>query len=333
MWAFFARSSSQFSRARLLKPLSASAGLIPKLSPLLSASKVTSRFNPRPRSNVRSSLGLALGGVTMCALASTLKNEETGELKKDIYFERYHQEHSVQSKTASNGQLLSPNDPRPTPVTIITAINVLVFVAWRLAPPEFMNTHFTLSAANLFTKRLSAAHTLITSTFSHINIFHLGLNTFALFSIAPVLIQAMGDKDFWLVYLGCGLAASGASVAGSSLRAAVTKSVAPLVVPSIGASGSVFGLFSIFAGLYPESRFLFFFFPFYDFSANTMMKGVVTFDTLGLLYSCFRRSPLDHASHLGGVFSGIWAFKYLEQNNPGFRLRAARARNISSNRP
>jgi len=327
--------SSRFFPKPLLRPLSTYARLIPKQSPLRSASNINSGFKSRPRSNVSGCLGLALGGVTICALASSLKDDENTDLKKDLYFERY-QSQSRQPKP-SNGQLLSPFDSQSPwsaliahytiPVVAISAINLLVFAAWRFVPPEVMRANFTLSAANLLTKRFSAAHTLITSMFSHQSLFHLAFNTLALTSVGPVLVQSMGQKDFLLVYFGCGLAAAGASIVGSSVRAAISKSFTPLVIASHGASGSVFGLFAIFANLLPDARFHIIFFPFFDFSADTMIKGAVAFDTLGFVYSCVRHSTLDHAAHLGGVFSGILAYQYLLQSNPRFRLRAERGRN------
>ena len=70
---------------------------------------------------------------------------------------------------------------------------------------------------------------LITSTFMHAGLLHLGLNVYALYSIAPEAEAVLGYWPFAAVYLGSGLA-------GSVLCFLLTNSV------TAGASGAVFGL-------------------------------------------------------------------------------------------
>ena len=75
----------------------------------------------------------------------------------------------------------------------------------------------------------STPRRLITSTFMHAGLLHLGLNVYALYSIAPEAEAVLGYWPFAAVYLGSGLA-------GSVLCFLLTNSV------TAGASGAVFGL-------------------------------------------------------------------------------------------
>ncbi len=70
---------------------------------------------------------------------------------------------------------------------------------------------------------------MITCNFMHAGFLHLGLNLYALFSIAPEAEAVLGYWTFAVVYLGSGLA-------GSVLCFLLTNSV------TVGASGAVFGL-------------------------------------------------------------------------------------------
>ena len=70
---------------------------------------------------------------------------------------------------------------------------------------------------------------MITSNFMHAGFLHLGLNLFALYTVAPEAEAVLGYNTFTAVYLGTGFA-------GSVLCFLLTNSV------TVGASGAVFGL-------------------------------------------------------------------------------------------
>lgn len=70
---------------------------------------------------------------------------------------------------------------------------------------------------------------LLTCTFLHAGILHLGLNCWALFSIGPEVEGVMGYSTFAAIYILSGLAGSTASFLFSDLI-------------TVGASGSIFGL-------------------------------------------------------------------------------------------
>ena len=74
-------------------------------------------------------------------------------------------------------------------------------------------------------------------------------------------------------------------------------------IPSLGASGAVFGIVAGSVYLYPNSRISLIFLPFVSLRAEEALWLLVAFDLCGLLFFA-RRSGLDHAAHLGGAAFG-----------------------------
>ena len=73
---------------------------------------------------------------------------------------------------------------------------------------------------------------LLTCTFLHAGLLHLGLNCFALYSIGPDVEAVMGYSTFAAIYLLSGLGGSIASFLFSDLV-------------TVGASGAIFGLLGV----------------------------------------------------------------------------------------
>jgi len=72
---------------------------------------------------------------------------------------------------------------------------------------------------------------LVTSAFLHVEILHIGFNMFALWVLGPQLEQLFGRVRFVALYLLSALAGS-----------ALVYVAAPTSVPTLGASGAIFGL-------------------------------------------------------------------------------------------
>lgn len=226
------------------------------------------------------------------------------------------------------------------PVVAITAINVAVFMAWRvpnLAP--LMTKHFTYSVEGLKQRRY---HTLLTSVFSHESLPHLGFNIMAFASMSSLVVQVMGASQFVAFYLGAGLFSSlgGAAFAmmrsrlvgriGGDLAKQVSSEMASTV--HLGASGAVFAVFAVGASLFPERSFVFIFMPFYPISAGTLLPTLAALDCCGLIYSLFRHSPLAHAAHLAGVMAGLLLVKLRLVEDPQVRIVRARREAQQSSR-
>jgi membrane associated rhomboid family serine protease len=91
-------------------------------------------------------------------------------------------------------------------------------------------------AWQLFTPRVHADHQyyrLLTATFLHVSVLHIGSNMLALAFIGPPLERLLGPWRFLTVYVLAGLGGSAAVYAFGQVN-----------TPEVGASGAIFGLFA-----------------------------------------------------------------------------------------
>lgn len=133
----------------------------------------------------------------------------------------------------------------------LIALNTVVFACWqvpRLTP--FMSKwflHLPGSKQNI---------TLLTSCFSHQEFFHFALNMVGLWSFGRVVHDTLGREQFLAMYLSAGI---GANVVSHVASLALRQS-RPLL-PSLGASGAIYGLVASTAVLHPNSSISLIFLP------------------------------------------------------------------------
>jgi membrane associated rhomboid family serine protease len=125
----------------------------------------------------------------------------------------------------------------------------------------------------------------ITYAFLHANFMHILFNMYFLYIFGPRLEQQVKSGAFAGIYL--------ASAAGGSLASYL---FGPPNVPSIGASGALFGLFG--AWLYAAYR------------QRGSAAGKAMFNQLGVILLINMALPLfipdiDWRGHLGGLFTGV----------------------------
>lgn len=87
-------------------------------------------------------------------------------------------------------------------------------------------------------------YTLLTSTFLHGGIMHLGGNMLFLWIFGDNLEEEFGHVGFLLFYLACGVLAGGAHVLADPIS----------VVPTVGASGAIAGVMGGYLLLFPKAR-------------------------------------------------------------------------------
>ncbi|KAL8292599.1 hypothetical protein RQP46_001211 [Phenoliferia psychrophenolica] len=195
----------------------------------------------------------------------------------------------------------------------IIGIHAVIFVAWQLPPLQGFASkylwHHPLVRGRLITH--------LTSVFSHRGLLHLGFNSLALYSIAPPAMQWLHrDSDlrstsryeFLAFYVAAGLLSSLTSHLWSILYllpriTAMTST--RMILPSLGASGAIYGALAITALAYPAASVSLIFLPWVPIPIGTAFWGMVGLDVLGLLRGW---KLLDHAAHLGGAVSGIAYF-------------------------
>jgi membrane associated rhomboid family serine protease len=188
-------------------------------------------------------------------------------------------------------------------VRIITWINIAVFVMWFACVyvtggPQFMLDNFLVSYDSLTDGRW---WTLLTSAFSHNQIFHIFINMFVLRGFGTIMSQEMGAKKFILFYLLAGMG-------GSLVHSLVSHFwMGQPELPALGASGAIAGIIIYFSFLFPEEKILLL-----GLIPVRAMWGaiiLVGFDVWGLMEQTRGGGTLiGHGAHLGGAAIGIGWF-------------------------
>ncbi|XP_027059663.1 presenilins-associated rhomboid-like protein, mitochondrial isoform X1 [Pocillopora damicornis] len=180
---------------------------------------------------------------------------------------------------------------------VIIFINTAVLLLWYQPRLHlFMYKWFTTSPFS------GSSLTMLTSVFSHKEIWHLSINMFVLWNFAPHLEALLGKEQFIAFYITGGVFASFLSQA---CRIGFTNAFR--VGASLGASGALLACLSLVCINEPDLRLSIVFLPFFTFPAGVGLLAVAGFDLLGLL---MRWRVFDHAAHLGGVLFGALYLKY-----------------------
>jgi len=192
---------------------------------------------------------------------------------------------------------------------IIIGVNTMVFLLWRvpIASPMMMKYFCSNPAAK------AVCWPMLFSTFSHYSLWHLVLNMYVFFSFSTGIVHVLGREQFLAMYLSSGIFASFASI--------LHKSVTLKAGFSLGASGCIMGVLGFFCTQFPNSQLGIAFVPHFHFNADTGLKAIILFDTLGCVLGW---KLFDHAAHLGGVFFGIayalWGRQFIwERREPFLR--------------
>ena len=148
-----------------------------------------------------------------------------------------------------------------------------------------------------------------TYLFLHGGVSHLFFNMFALWMFGRQLEYELGSQRFFTYYMVCGVGAAllqlgvgyaeyQHAIAAGGLQAAMHL----LYVPTVGASGAVFGLLLAFGVLHPNNVIMLIFPP-------VAMKAkwfVVIYGLLELFFGLSGyQSGVAHFAHLGGMLWGL----------------------------
>jgi membrane associated rhomboid family serine protease len=211
-----------------------------------------------------------------------------------------------------------PNNFPPVVKNLII-INVLVFVAQNMFQSnknfDFNNLFALHDVHSVYFK----PYQLITHMFMHGSITHIFFNMFALWMFGRLLENVWGPKRFLTFYVLCGLGAAVLHLAvlyfemepvmqafrslPPSEQTALEYAPDFLVnVPTVGASGAIFGCLAAFGYLFPNTMiYLYFFIP-------LKAKWFVLIYAALELWLGIQNSAGDnvaHFAHLGGAVTGL----------------------------
>ena len=147
---------------------------------------------------------------------------------------------------------------------------------------------------------------LVTYAFLHGSLFHLAFNMFGLYMFGSALEQTLGRVRFVIYYFAC--------VVAAAITQLVVLQLAGTFVPTVGASGGVFGLVLGYAMFFPHHRVVLLIPPI-PMSARTF---AIVYALMELALGVFgSQQGVAHFAHLGGMAGGWILLRW-------WGLRAAR---------
>ena len=202
------------------------------------------------------------------------------------------------------------NNTSSTLIRNLLLINLIVFLFWNIQTavfwlPRFMFDHFLVSWTGLVEGRFWI---LITSVFSHRQVWHLLMNMFVLYSFGRVVESVLGSYRFLKFYIIAGII--------SSLSHAVVSRylLNEASIPALGASGAISGVILLFALMFPKEKLYIL-----GIVPLPAIWGAILFVGLDLwgLFSQFEGGgfPIGHGAHLGGALTGFIYYLFLRRQN------------------
>ena len=179
----------------------------------------------------------------------------------------------------------------PPAVKNLLIINIIVFLGTELIGDPMYQLFALFPIGSPFFRWWQ----FVTHMFMHGNFAHIFFNMWSLFVFGPLLERLWGSKKFLIFYFVCGL--------GAALCHELVLMTQPLSnIPTVGASGAIYGLLLGFDMLYPN-YVLTLVFPPVSLKAKWF---VVIFAVIELVTGILgTRDGVAHFAHLGGMLFGL----------------------------
>ena len=194
----------------------------------------------------------------------------------------------------------------PPAISQLVLINAVVFLLQPLWLDRFLTSGLALVPTQLVTKGM--VWELVTYMFLHGGLMHLAFNMFGLVIFGADLERWWGSRDFLKYYFVTGV---GAGI----VHVITTYAFGNPMVPTIGASGAIFGILLAYGMAFPNRQVLLWFVI--PVSARTL---VIIFGFFELAMAA-QHNPGDGVArfaHLGGMLAG---FIYLRFESLSFKAR------------
>lgn len=188
-----------------------------------------------------------------------------------------------------------------TVLNFLIIINIIVFLIQTIAGQTFI---YLFGLIPLLVLQKYYIWQILTYMFLHGGIFHLGFNLFTLWMFGRELETIWGWKMFLKYYLICGIGAGILTVLFSVNS----------IIPTIGASGAIFGILLAYAMKFPKRKVLLYFII--PVSAKVLVILFGIFELLACL--SYTSDGIGHFAHLGGMLFG---YIYLKMNLRFFPMK------------
>lgn len=179
----------------------------------------------------------------------------------------------------------------PPAVKNLLIINIIVFFGTSLIGDSMYQWFALFPVGSVFFRWWQ----FVTHMFMHGNFAHIFFNMWSLIMFGPLLERLWGSKKFLIFYFVCGL--------GAALCHELVLLTQPVAnIPTVGASGAIYGLLLGFGMLYPN-YVLTLVFPPVSLKAKWF---VVIFAAIELLTGVVgTHDGVAHFAHLGGMLFGL----------------------------
>ena len=185
--------------------------------------------------------------------------------------------------------------------SVIILITNIAFFVWQLTDPSgYMHIYeAAFVPAEFFAGQ--KLWTIFTSMFMHGDYIHIIMNMWFFLVITDNCEHAMGHILYLITYFASGIFAT--LLHALSTLIPVYGPIAQFI-PSLGASGAIFGLMAVYAILYPKNKFY--------LPTGTIMRKVnasyfiITYFIAELTYAffSFELTGTAHFAHVGGFVAG-----------------------------
>lgn len=191
--------------------------------------------------------------------------------------------------------------------SVIILIANIAFFVWQLMDPTGnMHIEAAFVPAEFFAGQ--KLWTIFTSMFMHGDFVHIIMNMWFFLVITDNCEHSMGRVFYVITYFASGIFAT-LLHAWSTVFIPFWGTTVAQFIPSLGASGAIFGLMAVYAILYPKNKFY--------LPTGTIMRKVnasyfiITYFITELTYAffSFELTGTAHFAHVGGFVAGaIMAF-------------------------
>ena len=178
---------------------------------------------------------------------------------------------------------------------LIIVANILVFIQSITNPEAYIQLIQTYGLVPAEVMNGDNLISLVTSMFLHADILHVGINMLVLLMSGDMVERELGNFRFLGLYLACGIIAG---LFHAYLNAAST-------IPTIGASGAIFGVLAALAILFPF-RWLLKLFGFIPIPMPAIIFVFITILTETAYVSSGILENVAHTAHVGGFLAGVF---------------------------
>jgi membrane associated rhomboid family serine protease len=188
---------------------------------------------------------------------------------------------------------------------LIVGVNIFVFIYGLFNPEAYRQLVQNYGLVPEQIMRGENLLSLVTSMFLHADIIHLAMNMFFLLVSGDSVERKIGNARFLVLYLAFGV------IAGLFHTYLTTA----LTIPTIGASGAIFGVLAAFAILFPF-RWLLKLFGFIPIPMPALMFVFITIISETAYVTSGTVENVAHTAHVGGFLAGIFLTLLLVPKKP-----------------